>query len=90
MTLTNLDFPVSWEELHRTAKVLAHRLYDLPPFDGVVAITRGGLVPAAIVARELGIRVIDTVCVISCSRSDGSQRGRSGRVADREIPECAE
>ena len=27
----------------------------------IIAITRGGLVPAAIVARELGIRVIDTV-----------------------------
>ena len=35
------------------------------PFDAVVAITRGGLVPAAIVARELGIRVIETVCVAS-------------------------
>ncbi|MCR9175144.1 MAG: xanthine phosphoribosyltransferase [Alphaproteobacteria bacterium] len=73
MTDSNLDFPVSWEELHRTAKVLAHRLYDLPPFDGVVAITRGGLVPAAIVARELGIRVIDTVCVISYGAAEASE-----------------
>jgi xanthine phosphoribosyltransferase len=31
----------------------------------VIAITRGGLVPAAIVARELGVRVIDTVCIAS-------------------------
>ena len=31
----------------------------------IVAITRGGLVPAAIVARELGIRVIETVCIAS-------------------------
>ena len=31
----------------------------------MIAITRGGLVPAAIVARELGVRVIDTVCVTS-------------------------
>jgi xanthine phosphoribosyltransferase len=30
-----------------------------------VAITRGGLVPAAIVARELGIRVIETVSIAS-------------------------
>jgi xanthine phosphoribosyltransferase len=29
------------------------------------AITRGGLVPAAIVARELGIRVIESVCIAS-------------------------
>ena len=46
-------FPVSWEELHRTAKALAWRLLEEPKFDGVIAITRGGLVPAAIVAREL-------------------------------------
>ena len=31
----------------------------------MIAITRGGLVPAAIVARELGIRIIDTVCIAS-------------------------
>jgi xanthine phosphoribosyltransferase len=31
----------------------------------VVGITRGGLVPATIVARELNVRVIDTVCVVS-------------------------
>jgi xanthine phosphoribosyltransferase len=30
-----------------------------------VCVTRGGLVPAAIVARELEIRLIDTVCVAS-------------------------
>ena len=30
-----------------------------------MTVTRGGLVPAAIVARELGIRVIETVCVTS-------------------------
>src|SRR5262249_48777633 len=31
----------------------------------IVCVTRGGLVPAAIVARELGIRLIETVCVSS-------------------------
>jgi adenine/guanine phosphoribosyltransferase-like PRPP-binding protein len=56
-------FPVSWEELHRTAKALAWRLTEKGPFSAVVAVTRGGLVPAAIVARELEIRVVDTVCV---------------------------
>jgi xanthine phosphoribosyltransferase len=59
------DFPVSWEELHRNARALAWRLIDRGPWNGIVAITRGGLVPAAIVARELGIRLIDTVCVSS-------------------------
>ena len=59
------SFPVSWQELHRDAKALAWRLSAMGNFTAVVAITRGGLVPAAIVARELGIRVIETVCVTS-------------------------
>jgi xanthine phosphoribosyltransferase len=59
------SFPVSWQELHRDAKALAWRLSEMGSFLGVIAITRGGLVPAAIVARELDMRVIDTVCVAS-------------------------
>ena len=58
-------FPVSWEEIHRNSKALAWRLNEKGPFKGIIAITRGGLVPAAIVARELEIRVIDTICVAS-------------------------
>jgi xanthine phosphoribosyltransferase len=58
-------FPVSWQELHRDAKALAWRLHGLRPWRGIVAVTRGGLVPAAIVARELDLRVIDTVSVKS-------------------------
>lgn len=63
--ISRRDFPVSWEELHRTARALAWRLMDLGPWQGIVAISRGGLVPAAIVARELDIRLVDTICVAS-------------------------
>jgi xanthine phosphoribosyltransferase len=59
------DFPISWEELHRNARALAWRLLDKGPWKGIIAITRGGLVPAAIIARELDIRLIDTICVSS-------------------------
>ena len=59
------SFPVSWEELHRNAKALAWRLNSIGPFNGVIAITRGGMVPAAIVSRELEIRMIDTICIAS-------------------------
>jgi xanthine phosphoribosyltransferase len=59
------SFPVSWEELHRHARALAWRLLERGPFTGIVAVTRGGLVPAAIVARELDIRLVDTVCITS-------------------------
>ena len=58
-------FPVSWDQFHRDCRALTWRLNDVGPFHAVVAITRGGLVPAAIVARELGVRIIDTVCVAS-------------------------
>src|SRR5215467_13475809 len=58
-------FPVSWDQFHRDSRALAWRLNGAGPFAAIVCITRGGLVPAAIVARELGIRVIETVCVSS-------------------------
>ena len=64
------SFPVSWEELHRTSKALAWRLLELGPFEGIVAVTRGGLVPAAIVARELEIRLIETACLSSYQGQD--------------------
>ena len=64
------DFPVSWDELHRNARALAWRLSSLPVLNGVVAVTRGGLVPAAIVARELEVRLVDTVCVASYDHKD--------------------
>ncbi len=64
------DYPVSWEELHRNARVLAWRLVQGGPYDGVVAITRGGLVPAAIVARELNLRLVDTICIATYEHKD--------------------
>jgi xanthine phosphoribosyltransferase len=58
-------FPVSWDQFHRDARALTWRLAEAGPFSAIVCITRGGLVPAAIVSRELEIRVIETVCIAS-------------------------
>lgn len=62
-------FHVSWDQLHRDARALAWRLQDHGPADtgwrAVVAITRGGMTPAMIVARELDIRTVDTISVKS-------------------------
>ena len=65
-------FHISWDQVHRDSKALAWRLDGQGPGEdggwrAIVAITRGGLVPAAIIARELNIRVIDTICVKSYS-----------------------
>ncbi len=62
-------FIVSWDQLHRDARALAWRLEGSQPEPGhwkqIVAITRGGLAPAMIVARELEIRVVDAISVES-------------------------
>ena len=63
-------YAISWEQLHRDAKALAWRLLDRGYFQGILAITRGGLVPAAIVARELDIHLVDTICISSYDWKD--------------------
>lgn len=56
-------YTVSWDQLHRDARALAWRLIEHGPFQGIVAITRGGMIPAAIIARELECRLIESVSV---------------------------
>src|SRR5579872_5129264 len=70
LPLPDKAFPVSWDQFHRDARALAWRLASSGPFTAIVAITRGGLVPAAIVARELNVRLIETVCVSSYQNYD--------------------
>ena len=63
-------YAISWDQLHRDSKVLAWRLLEHNFFNGIIAVTRGGLVPAAIIARELDIRLVDTICVSSYDWKD--------------------
>lgn len=69
-TKVNKFFPVSWEEMHRNSKALAWRLLELGPWKGIVGITRGGMVPACVVARELDVRIIETVSVVGYEADD--------------------
>jgi len=64
---------VTWQEVHRDTRELARRLIKKGPWRGLIAITRGGLVPAAIIARELNIRLIDTLCVSSYAADGGAE-----------------
>ena len=80
MTPYSKDFPVSWDELHRNARALSWRLLEQGPWKGIIAITRGGLVPAAILAREMDIRMIDTICVLSYSNSDSGEASVKGQI----------
>lgn len=58
------EYCLGWEEFHRDCRTLARQLIG-QPWLGILAIARGGLVPAAILARELDIRLVDTLCVAS-------------------------
>ncbi len=58
-------YTVSWDQLHRDGKALAWRLVERGPWKGIVAITRGGLIPAAIVARELDCRLIESASIVT-------------------------
>jgi xanthine phosphoribosyltransferase len=82
---TGKPFPVSWDQFHRDCRALTWRLNEVGPFHAVIAITRGGLVPAAIVARELNVRIIDTVCIASYDHTTQGElrvlKGVSGEVA---------
>jgi xanthine phosphoribosyltransferase len=61
-------FHVSWDQIHRDSRALAWRLDARAPEGGwraIVAVTRGGMAPAMIIARELDIRLVDTISVKS-------------------------
>jgi len=58
-------YTVTWDQLHRDGRALAWKLLPLGPWAGIVAITRGGLIPSAIIARELDCRLIETVSVVT-------------------------
>ena len=65
MVQPHLDMPISWEEMHRHTKSLARKLIDKGPWTGIIGVARGGLVPACIIARELDIHLVETLCISS-------------------------
>lgn len=70
-TLCHLDWPDIEDHAARLVRLLAPQA----PWKGVVAVTRGGLAPALLVARGLDIRVIDTIGLSSYGGDGGRQRG---------------
>ena len=77
---TKREFFVSWEELHRATRELAARQLPAGQWRGIIAVSRGGLVPAAIVARELNLRLVESVCVSSYDHT--SQREQVSLLKD--------
>jgi xanthine phosphoribosyltransferase len=72
---------ISWVELHRDARYLSEVLHAKGPWKGIIAVTRGGLVPAALVARELDIHLVDTICVTSYDApAAGGAEQKQGKI----------
>ena len=70
------DIYISWDGLQRHSRRLAASLFEKGPWLGILAIARGGMIPAAIVARELNIRQVETICVASYEGQQQSDQVR--------------
>lgn len=86
-------FHISWDQIHRDSRALAWRLDGKGPDDGawraIVAITRGGMAPAMIIARELDVRTVDTISVVSYhsggGKADDRREARVLKSPDKEM-----
>lgn len=56
---------VTWDMLQIYTKKLAYYILQVQLWKKIIAVSRGGLIPAALLARELSIRHIDTICISS-------------------------
>jgi len=64
--MTTGRLKISWEEFHSDTKDLARKIEKLnKKWEGIIAITRGGTIPAGILASELNIKIIETIGVSS-------------------------
>lgn len=58
-------YVVTWDMFQMHARKLSERLLPASQWKGIIAVSRGGLFPAAVLARELGVRHVETVCIAS-------------------------
>ena len=58
-------YVVTWDMFQMHARKLSERLLPASQWKGIIAVSRGGLFPAVVLARELGLRHIETVCIAS-------------------------
>lgn len=68
------DKYVTWDEIQFLCRALAERIHgEHPDITRILAITRGGLFPAGILARELNIKCIETVGIESYADKEQGQ-----------------
>lgn len=68
---SNDSIVLSWSDIQQDTLLLAEKLRN-HQWDRIYAVSRGGMIPAALIAYDLEIRHIDTICVKSYdSRKQG-------------------
>ncbi len=67
---------ITWDQLHKDARTLASALLGAPSVKGILVVARDGLIPAAILARELDIRRVQTISVESYAAARRTARHR--------------
>jgi xanthine phosphoribosyltransferase len=68
-----MNLNLSWAEIERDAHALADWLRQGPPIVGLIAVSRGGLIPAALIARDLDVRMVESIAVATY---EGKQAGQ--------------
>jgi xanthine phosphoribosyltransferase len=77
---------INWNELQADCAALAAKLSEQGPWQGIVAIARGGLIPAGLLANALDIRRIETLSIKSY---DGQKQGELKILSRPEIGDGA-
>lgn len=80
---------VSWERFHVDANALAAKLAAKGPWRGIVAISRGGLIPAAILARALKVRVVESVSIVTYDQGSSGAEEALGEPIVTKPPAAA-
>ena len=62
---------ISWEEFHQHTKLLAQKIKANGTYNKIIAISRGGLLPAGVISYELDIR---NTQAINISSYDGERQ----------------
>lgn len=79
---------VTWDMFQMHARKLSERLLPASQWKGIIAVSRGGLFPAAVLARELSIRHVETVCI--ASYHDHNNQGELQVLHAAQVPNSGE
>jgi xanthine phosphoribosyltransferase len=74
---------ISWDEFHKHAKLLAEKIKQTGNYNKIIAISRGGLIPAGIISYELDIA--DTQAINISSYDNERQKDASEIIVKAEV-----